>query len=160
MSDQNMEQGPAPSIEQRVGSAFSNMMGFKKPQEPQQQAPEPEQVEAEQTAPPEEQQGEAPVAEETFEFEIDGQKYALPKALEKAVMQERDYTQKSQVIADQRRTFEALNEQAKIFGLQRDFESTNAEDINRLRAYDEVLKQPIDWASLDTNEAFRKKLQI
>ncbi len=132
-------------------------------QEPQEQpegeveadAPSPESTEA-----PEATEEAAPATEETFEFEVDGTVYALPKALEKAVQQQKDYTKKTMELAEQRKTFELLHEQARVANMRQEFNASIADELSQLQAYDAVLKQPIDWNSLDTNEAFRRKIQI
>lgn len=165
-----MEQAPpqgAASIDSRVEAA---LFGPKKTQAPpppkqQQRAPEPE-PEAEGEAPNPEQDADAPdgtapqSAEELFEIEVDGETFALPKKLEKAVLQERDYTQKTQTLAEQRKQFELLHEQARIANFRQEFEAEASEELSQLHAYDAVLKQPVDWSSMTTDEAFRKKLQL
>jgi hypothetical protein len=158
MNTQVTEQGQAPSVESRAVAA---LFGEQKEQ-PRQQEPAPQQMqepapETEETAAPE---AEAPTAEELFEIEVDGEKFALPKKLEKAVLQERDYTQKSQSLAEQRRAFELLHEQAKTANFRQAFEQEVSAELQQLQAYDAVLKQPIDWNSMTTEEAFRKKLQV
>ena len=42
--------------------------------------------------------------------EYDGQEWQVPKPLEKAIMQERDYTQKTQALADERRSISEIKE--------------------------------------------------
>ncbi len=140
---------PAQEVEQHVEEAGGD----------EGEAPDTQSVETQQTEGTEDA-GNAPATEETFDFEVDGTVYALPKALEKAVKQQKDYTQKTMEIAEQRKTFELLHEQARAANLQREFSASVAEEIQQLQAYDAVLKQPVDWSSLDTNEAFRRKLQI
>lgn len=166
MNQQVVEQGPAPSIEDRAAAAFTNFMGFE--QKPQMKAPQPEpeqSTEAPEAAP----EGEvsdtdqtAPTAEEFFEFEMEGQKYQLPKSLEKAVMQERDYTQKSQKVAEQRKTWETLNEQARIANMRTEFEKEVAQEYQQLQAFDAVLSQQsqIDWGSMSTDEIVKRKIQL
>lgn len=167
VNTQNMEQGPAPSIEERAGKAFSNFMGFKEPKKqappppPQLQQQEPAPEQAENT--PEAESGEQPPApEEFFEFEADGTTYQLPKALEKAVMQERDYTQKSQRNAEQARTLEFREQQFRAANLRADFEKEIASEAQQLSAYDAVLAQTnqINWSQMSTDEILRKKLEI
>jgi hypothetical protein len=98
METQNVEQGPAPSIEERAAALFADEPQKEATQE-EPKAPVAEEAEATETQAP----------EETFEIEVDGEKFALPKKLEKAVLQERDYTQKAQAIAEQRKQFELLH---------------------------------------------------
>jgi hypothetical protein len=161
MTEQTMEQGPAPSIEERVGKAFSNFMGFDKPQE--KKAPPPaESEQPTETAEAAPEETESPPAEEFFDFEMDGQKYQLPKQLEKAVMQERDYTQKSQENAKLRKTFEALHQQQTVQNMQREFDASVAKEIQQLQAFESVLSQTgqINWAQMTTDEAMRQKIQL
>lgn len=118
------------------------------------QAPEPEQSE---NAP--EADTETPTAEDVFEFEADGVTYALPKQLERLVMGSRELTQKSQAVADQRRAFEALSEQARVFHMGREFEASVAAELQQLQAYDSVLNQKVDWSQLSDADAMRTQLQ-
>jgi hypothetical protein len=170
MDTPNSGQAETASIEDRAAAALFGTPKAK-PQPPVQQArqeqpPEPESTgnDEDTTAPTGETTetgdgSEAP-QEETFEFEADGEKFILPKKLEKAVQQQKDYTQKTMEIAEQRKQFELLHEQARIANFQREFEADAAQELAQLRAYDSVLQQPIDWSSMSTDEAFRKKLQI
>jgi hypothetical protein len=164
MNDQVMEQASTPSIEQRAADAFLGFMGDKPKQPPKQAAqPEPEQTtEAPEVAPDGDSDTTPQTAEEFFEFELDGQKYALPKPLEKAVMQQRDYTQKTQETSAQRKALEVLHEQARIGNMQAEFQKEAGPDLEQLRAYDAVLAQAgqIDWASMSTDEVMRKKIQL
>lgn len=174
MTTPNMEQGPAPSIEERAARLFDDAPHAP----PAAQAAQPKPVAKQEQRPQEEQSAEpdegaapaaeedtqssddaAPTPEELFEIEVDGVKYALPKPLEKAVLQERDYTQKAQSLAEQRKQFELLHEQARIANFRQEFEAEAATEIQQLQAYDAVLKQPVDWASMSTDEAFRTKIQ-
>jgi hypothetical protein len=166
MSEQAMEQAPAPSVEERIG----NLM-FGAPKAPKappkspveaQEAPEQEEAAPEQIEETEESNDGDTIktAEEIFELEVDGETFALPKKLEKAVLSSREFTQKSQKVADRERAFEVLHEQARIANFRQQFEQENAADLNQLRAYDSVLEQPVDWNSMSTDEAFRRKLQL
>jgi hypothetical protein len=162
---------PAASIESRIESALFGSLKPKAKQAsapqsaPQQQPNEPEpeaQAPSDEDASPEAEASEstAPAQEETFEFEIDGEKYALPKKLEKAVMQERDYRQKTMSLSEKEKNYEFLNEQARVSHLQRQFETEIAPELSQIQAYDAVLKQPVDWSSMSNDEAFRKKIQL
>lgn len=147
------EQAPTPSVEERAAAALFGTPPPNtrpKPQPNVQAPPEPEEqnTEAPEAELPETNEAttgdETPTAEETFEFEHEGQKWTLPKPLEKAIQNSRDYTQKSQEIANQRRVFEALNEQAKISNLTREFEKSISGEMQQLAAYDQVLSSPLD----------------
>jgi hypothetical protein len=153
---------PVVSLETRIGALLHDGPPAKARAPKQQQAPVME-PEGEPTAPEGEvsETGESQEsAPDTFEVEYEGEKFVLPKKLEKAVMQERDYTQKSMAVAEKERRMELLQEQAKIANFRQAFEAEVAPDLQQLNAYDAVLKQPVDWSSMTTDEAFRKKLQL
>ena len=58
--------------------------------------------------------GEASVTEEEFiELEKDGKTYKIPKSVEDLLMFQKDYTQKTQTLAEQRREFEAQRQAAE-----------------------------------------------
>jgi hypothetical protein len=154
MNQQVMEQGPAPSIEDRAAAAFMGFMGDKQV--------EPEQPQNETEAAPDDGDTNAPTPEEFFDFELDGQKYQLPKPLEKAVLQEKDYTQKSQKVAEQRKTLDTLAEQHRIASMRGEFEREVASEVQQLQAFDAVLSQQrqIDWASMTTDEILKHKIQL
>jgi hypothetical protein len=167
LSGQSPDQASSPSVEDRVAAIFADPPKAQKAQkqsEPEQGGDEGEAPQIEHGESAELSEESAPEPEnsetDTFEFEHEGAKYALPKALEKAILNNRDYTQKTQSVAEQRKSFELLHEQARVANMQREFHASVHEEIQQLQAYDAVLKQPVDWSSMDTNEAFRRKLQI
>lgn len=137
------------SIADRVAAQFGLTDG---PEEVEQQAPQPE--ETEQVA-----DGEAPAAEEFAEVEVDGQRYQVPKPLEKAFLAQKDYTQKTQTVAQREREFNVLQERVRLDGIQQAFEREMAPDLQKLNAYREVLKQPVDWASMPMEEMVRHRAQ-
>jgi hypothetical protein len=146
-------------LDQRIESVFSGKPA-PQPQPQQQQAPEPEteSVETEAVADGEPQQEQT--QEETFEYEVEGDKYVLPKKLEKSLMQERDYTQKSQSLADQRRLVEVKEQQFRVRELQQSFQNDVANEVKQMQMIDAVLEQPVNWQSMSTDEAFRHKIQL
>lgn len=158
-----------PSLNERIGNIFG---GQPKPQPQQQQqakpqqAPEPEAPEVIDAADPADtsevqEAGDANApAEETFEFEVEGEKYVLPKKLEKSVLQERDYTQKAQSLADQRRLVEIKEQQSHVRELQSKFQSEVANEMRQIQLIDAVLEQPVNWQTMSNEEAFRHKIQL
>lgn len=156
------EQGA--SIESRIESAlFGSPKPKAKPQQqrqPIEQEPELQAPSDESEAPNEAEAPEAPAAEETFEFELDGEKYALPKKLEKAVMQDRDYRQKTMSLSEKEKNYEILNDQARVSHMQRQFETEIAKELQQIQAYDAVLNQPVDWNSMTPDDRHLKDLQI
>lgn len=141
------EQPAQDSVEDRIANVFGDA---EKPEDTQEAASEPT---AEEAKPP---------IDETFELEMDGEKFVLPKKLEKGFMQEKDYTQKSQTLAEQRRTLDLVHEQARIAQMQQQFQGEISPELQQLQMLDTVIKQSqsIDWASMSTDELIRKRLDL
>lgn len=99
-------------------------------------------------------------AEETFELEIDGEKFTLPKKLEKGFLQEKDYTQKAQSLAEQRRALDVQLHQQRIAQFGEQFRKDTAQEQQQLQLLDWALSQPINWQSMTTDDAFRKKIEL
>lgn len=161
------------TIEQRAEAIFGGSGTEAAPkqslQTKPQGTPESPQNASSEASPPELSEGNteatpdtAPTAEETFEFDIDGEKYVLPKKLEKSVISQKDYTQKSQTLAEQRRSIELLQEQFRIAGLTQQFEKSISEESRQLAAFDAALEQArtVDWASMTTEQMMREKLKF
>lgn len=101
------------------------------------------------------QEGEDGHEEEQAEIDIDGQKYRVPKALEGAFMKNADYTQKTQEIADQRRSVEA--ERQALVTRQAAAEAHIA-DVSRVQALKEQVKffdEVLDWEALEEQDPDR-----
>jgi hypothetical protein len=152
----------APSLDSRIDSALFGTPKPPKPQQaPQQQEPE---IQAEagdsESAIDDNSTAEQQTQEETFELELEGDKYVLPKKLEKAVLQERDYTQKSQSLADQRRLVELKEQQFQVRELHQKFNTDVANEVRQMQMIDAVLEQPVNWQGMSTDEAFRHKIQL
>lgn len=159
MNTATQEQPAAPdsnvSLEDRIGA----IMGGQKPQghkpQPDPPAPaieEPEQQEAASDEVDATESPEAPPVSDTFEFEVDGEKFVLPKKLEKSFMQEKDYTQSKQNLSQREKQIEILQEQARIANFRAEFEKEAGEELQQLRAYDAVLKKQYDWSTMSTDE--------
>jgi hypothetical protein len=133
------EQPSGDSVESRIGSIFGN----EQPQQP------------EAATPPE-------TVEETFELELDGDKFVLPKKLEKAVMQEKDYTQKSQSLAENRKDVERQLAQLKLVQSETEFHKSVAPDLKQMSLIDAVLEeyQKLNWAGMATDELIRKRMDV
>lgn len=78
------------------------------------------------------------------ELEHDGQKYRIPKELKPLLMMQSDYTKKTQELADQRRSFEAHQNQVNQIIQQ------NFTDASKVVAMDERLAsfKAVDWTTL------------
>jgi hypothetical protein len=161
-SEQPSGDSGAPSLDSRIDNIFTGRPAPQaKPQSPQQSPQEPEQetVETEAVADQtEETQEQTP--EETFELELEGDKYVLPKKLEKAVLQERDYTQKSQSLADQRRLVELKEQQFRTRELQQTFHTDVANEVQQMQMIDAVLDQPINIQGMSIEQALQHTTEL
>lgn len=172
MSVMNAEQPAAgqdstASVEDRAAALFGPggfLGGPSAEQKPKPAQPRPQQLEAAadeqgeqaETNEQEAASDDAPQAPETFEFEIEGEKFVLPKKLEKAVMQERDYTQKSQSLSLREKQIEHIQQQAKVANFRAQFEQEVGPEIEKLRAYDTVLAQEVDWSSMTSDQKIER----
>lgn len=122
---------------------------------------EPEQV-ATESPETEEETVEAEPEAEYSEVEYDGQTYQVPKALEKAILQEKDYTQKTQTLAEQRRQVEYTQKALEAAKLEREFHESVANDLSQLRLMDNYLQQmkSADVSQLPIDELIRHKMSV
>jgi hypothetical protein len=134
-------------VEDRIASIFGN----NEPDEPQ-DTEQPQETEAASQEP----------AEETFELEHEGEKFVLPKKLEKGFMQEKDYTQKSQSLAEQRRTLEHVQQQMRIAQQGAEFQQSVKAEQQEIFSIDSELKQlsHVDWSSMTTDQILKIKLRV
>ena len=142
---------PAPSLEDRLGA----LMGV--PEDP----PEGEAVEAQpEEGQPEEATQQAPA--ETFDLEIDGEKFTLPKKLEKSFLQERDYTQKTMQLADLRKSVELHHDHLKLASAETEFRKSIEPELKQLDRIDSYLEQArsLDWSAMSTDEMMRNRVQL
>lgn len=103
---------------------------------------------ADESLPDEEQQGEeGEEGEEDDEVEIDGKSYRVPKAIKDAVLMHRDYTQKTQKVAEERRVVEerahALQQRESLMAQTFEKAVEFREVQNRLAQYEQI-----DWQAL------------
>lgn len=158
MSDQATMQSP--SVEDRALNAL-----FGEPSAPQKKQPvqqEMQQPDPEQGQSPEvDAQAEGQPQEPDFEeIEYEGERFQVPKKLSKAIMQERDYTQKTQSLAETRKAVELTQQQFKLAQEQQQFLDSVQSDVDTIRNIDAYLKQPIDWQSMPVEELIRKRAEI
>lgn len=135
MADQQTNPAPADAPEQEV--------------EEQAQPTAPETPETEGDQPAEGEATETP--EELEEIEHDGKRYQIPKPLKAGIMMQRDYTQKTQEVAEQRRAVEAerlaVAETAKLA-------ESYADQIANLRLIDQQLAafQNVNWDQINAQD--------
>jgi len=122
-------------------------------QEPQEVSPETEDPDdGEEVSDDHSEAGEETTADEdSAEIDVDGEKYVVPKKLEAAFLKSRDYTQKTQELAEQRRSVE---ERAKYI---QEMEQTRAavfEKAVAINAVEQRLKQfeQLDWNQIAQND--------
>jgi len=149
-------QAPQQPVEERVASLF---LGKEPEQPPEVEAPEAQAEPETEASADEPQEAQAP---EDFEYEYEGAKFKLPKPLEKALMQQKDYTQKTQELAEQRRMVEAKDHQIRLATMEQTFSQEVANERQQIAMFDAALASAKDtnWGSMSTDEAFRTKLQL
>lgn len=143
------DQASGQSVMDRIASAFGVTDEQEAPQEPVQEATE--EVEAEET--PE---------SDDVEVEYEGNRYRVPKPLEKAILQERDYTQKSQQIAEQRKVVEQTQQAMKLAQMEQEFSESAATEIQQLQQLDHYIQSvnSQNYANLTTDEKMDALLNI
>ena len=83
---------------------------------------------------------ETPEESADVEIEYEGETFKIPKKLEKAILQERDYTRKQQELADQRRQVEHERKVGQAHVMERQFHESVAGEIKQVEALDGYLK--------------------
>lgn len=89
--------------------------------------------------------------DDSEEVEHEGQKYKVPKALKPALMMHRDYTQKTQEVAESRRALEA---EQQAFQQARQAQAQNLREYAQLSAIDSQLEQfqSVNWQQLSQTD--------
>ena len=121
-------------------------------------APEAENIEVEETQAVEERSDEETVASEEeagepdegsqfVSVEYDGQEYEVPPQLKDALLRQSDYTQKTQSLAEQRKSVEA---QAAALQQQAELQQQTIEDVAAVKAIDQQIEQynALNWDEL------------
>ena len=120
-----------------------------------------EDEEAEAQDSEEELQADDSEEDDSEEVEIEGKSYKVPKELKDMVLMHKDYTQKTQAVAEQRRSIEeraqALEHREQLMGATFEKAVEFREVQNRLSQYDQI-----DWQGLaasDPNKAMQLSIQ-
>ena len=127
-------------------------------QPPEGQAPEvsasDEQPQVEEAQEAEEQPEEGSDGFE--EIDLDGEKFKVPPKLRDAVLRQKDYTQKTQVLAEAQRQVQS---QAQQIQMQRLFEERSKPISSELQKVEAQLEQykALDWSSMDTDTIVRAR---
>lgn len=129
------------SVEDQIASKFIDIN--EEPQEAEENVQVEGNDEEQEAAPPEE-----------VEVEVNGERFKIPKQLEKAIMQERDYTRKTQELSEQRKLIEHEKKAARIVKLERDFEQSVAPEMGQIQALDNYIRhlRSVDVRSLSMDD--------
>lgn len=100
--------------------------------------------------------------ESDFEVEWNGATHKVPAALKDAFFGQKDYTQKTQALAEDRRTLDQLREVAQTGALDREFQGSIANEAQELSVIDAYLAQmsKTDWTGMSTDQMFKAKMEI
>jgi len=101
----------------------------------------------EETVASEEEAGEPEEGSQFVSVEYDGQEYEVPPQLKDALLRQSDYTQKTQSLAEQRKSVEA---QAAALQQQTELQQQTIEDVAAVKAIDQQIEQynALNWDEL------------
>ena len=101
----------------------------------------------EETVASEEEAGEPDEGSQFVSVEYDGQEYEVPPQLKDALLRQSDYTQKTQSLAEQRKSVEA---QAAALQQQAELQQQTIEDVAAVKAIDQQIEQynALNWDEL------------
>ena len=143
------DQGSGQSVMDRISNAFGVSDDQETPQEAEQEAVEDTEAEA------------TPESDDV-EIEYEGSRYRVPKPLEKAILQERDYTQKTQQVAEQRKVVEQTQQAMKLAQIEREFSESAATEVQQLQQLDNYIRSinSQNYAEMTTDEKMDALLNI
>jgi hypothetical protein len=154
------DEQPAPqdsSPEERLTAYFAADAG--KPQEQPEGQAEEASASDEQPQDQDAQQAEEQPAGDSDGYEevdLDGETYRVPPKLKDAVLRQKDYTQKTQVLAEAQRLVQSHAQQLQM---QRIFDERSAPIKTELQKVEAQLEQykALDWSSMDTDTIVRAR---
>jgi hypothetical protein len=96
------------------------------------------------------------------DFEWEGHQFRVPESLTKAVMLNKDYTQKTQELSRSREAIEQLQAMNEARQSEIAFVSSIANEQQELGIIDQYLKQiqSIDWSKLSSEQMMRQKIEL
>lgn len=141
MSDE--ANNPAPELALEAEDAAPEAVEAEETQVEEVSDTEAETLEVEAT----EETGGEPAAPEFVSIEYDGQEFEVPPVLKDAFMRQSDYTQKTQTVAEQRKSLEA---QAAALTQQQELQQQTFEDVAHVKAIDQQIEQynALNWPEL------------
>ncbi|MDO9313392.1 MAG: hypothetical protein Q7T97_02465 [Burkholderiaceae bacterium] len=100
---------------------------------------------------PEVELSDEPSADDESEVDIDGEKHRLPKKVAEAIMRQKDYTQKTQEVAEQRRSVE---DRQQYLEARESLINASLSDLSELQALQKQAAQfdSVDWNTLITED--------
>lgn len=148
------DQASGQSVIDRIANAFGVTDDQETQQEPDQEAAGDESSGAEADGTQQES--------DDVEVEYDGNRYRVPKPLEKAILQERDYTQKAQQVAEQRRLVEQTQQAIKLAQMEQEFHKSAATEVQQLQQLDQYVQSlnSQNYAEMTTDEKMDALLNI
>lgn len=147
------------SVEDRIADIFAGKEPEEQPKEAAAEEVQADEESSEDT--PEDAVSEG--SEGFVEVEFNGVQYQVPPEIKDALMRETDYTQKTQLVSNQRRELELQQKQLELAHQQQQFNQNAREEVSQLEmldAYIQHVNQNTNWQSMSTDEAFRAKLEL
>lgn len=139
------------SVEDKLAAAFEKA-GLRDDPEPQDTDDEPEQEEAQASGDSDDDDSEAQAqtdeaSDEAEDIDYEGKSYRLPKELKEALLRQKDYTQKTQQVADLRKANEAQRETLQA---ETEFNKANFDKVVQAHALNVQLQQfaQVNWTEL------------
>ena len=152
MATTPVQEVPQASVEDRLAAAFerAGMKDDPEPRDEPESEPEEEAQASAETDDESEAQAQTDESEEEAdgeEVEFEGKAYKLPKPLKDAVLRQKDYTQKTQQVAEERRSLEIKAETIKA---EAEFHKENFDKVVQAHALNAQLQQyaQVKWAEL------------
>lgn len=141
METERADQAQGQSVEDRIFAQFGELE---------------QESEVPKAAEPQEEPEEQP-EEETAEVEYDGERFRVPKKLEKAILQEADYTRKTQDIANERRLLEQSQSTIKVAMMEHEFHQSLAKEFHQLKSLEDYIQnlEGADYNQMDSDSIVR-----
>jgi len=157
---EDLVESPEQSIEDRLAEALIPELKDEVP-------PEPEVVEEIDPDPPEVIEELEPAVEGAVsaEIEFNGTTYDVPVELKDAFLKNKDYTQKTQTLADQRKEVELQQKQIEVTQKEQTFIGEIQPELNNIGYLDAQVKQMDEdlrnnLSTLTSEEMFKKKIEV
>lgn len=153
------------SVEDRVADAILGPETEDSGDDLPEETPEAGEDENEPSSETPEAENEEPEAPETFEIELDGQLYEVPKAIHDEIQKAQDYTKKTQSLAAERKQFETLRAAVEQAQKQHEFFNSIAAEATQVQTLDyqiQVANRYImeNWDSLTDKQILQLRTQV